>query len=90
MNFTESLRQSRLTVVSVDAPSGRVRVRGEAEACTDLACSEHTLVVSDEGTCADLATLNPGDIVKLEGDAGRPPRIVVLRRAWDELTSPEL
>ncbi len=89
MSFTESLQQSRLMIVAVDKASGRVRVRGEADACSDLACSEATLVVCDEGTSADLAALNPGDIVRLDGDAGRPRRIVVLRRAWDELTSPE-
>jgi hypothetical protein len=46
-------------------------------------------VVSDEGTSAGLGALSPGDIVKLEGDQARPRRIVILRRAADELTSPE-
>jgi hypothetical protein len=89
MSFTESLQQSRLIVVAVDPSSGRVRVRGEADACTDLACSERTLVVTDEGTGKDLGALNPGDVVRLEGHTGSPQRIVVLRRAWDEMTSPE-
>lgn len=89
-SLTDSLQKSRLIVVSIDKSSGRVRVKGEADACTDLACSGGTLVVSDEGTSADLGALNPGDIVKLEGTSGRPQRIVVVRRAWDELTSPEL
>jgi len=35
-------------------------------------------------------TLNPGDIVKLDSSGGRPDRIVVVRRVWEELTSPEL
>lgn len=90
MSFTESLQRSRLIVVAVDPSSRSVRVRGEADACTDLACSAHTLVVSDDGAGSGLDALNPGDVVKLEGDAGGPRRIVVLRRAWDELTSPEL
>lgn len=89
MSYTESFQQSRLMVVAVDKASGRVRVRGAAEACTDLACSEATQVVCDEGTSADLGALNPGDIVKLEGSEGRPERIVVLRRASDEISSPE-
>jgi hypothetical protein len=66
-----------------------VRVKGAAEACTDLSCSESTLVVSDEGVGADLTALNAGDIVRLEGPGGRPERIVVVRRVWDELSSPE-
>jgi hypothetical protein len=46
-------------------------------------------VVSDEGVRADLTALNAGDIVRLEGPGGRPERIVVVRRVWDELSSPE-
>jgi len=87
--FTDSLQQNRLVIVAVDQASGRVRVKSASDACTDLSCSEQTLVVSDEGTSTDLETLNPGDIVKLEGKTGRPQRIVVVRRVWDELTSPE-
>ena len=87
--FTDSLQQNRLVIVAVDQASGRVRVKRASEACTDLSCSEQTLIVSDEGTSTDLETLNPGDIVKLEGTTGRPQRIVVVRRVWDELTSPE-
>lgn len=88
MSFTESLQQDRHIVVSVDTARGTVRVKGLADACTDLSCSE-TLVVSDEGIRADLALLNAGDIVRLEGPADRPQRIVVVRRVWDELSSPE-
>jgi hypothetical protein len=89
-SLTDSLKKSRFIVVSVDKSSGRVRVKGEADTCTDLACSAETLVASDEGTSTDLGALNPGDIVKVESAPGQPQRIVVLRRVWDELTSPEL
>jgi hypothetical protein len=89
MGFTESLQQDRHIVVSVDSARGTVRVKSFAEACTDVSCSEQTLVVSDEGTRADLTMLNAGDIVRLEGPAVRPERIVVVRRVWDELSSPE-
>ena len=77
MSFTESLQKDRHIVVSVDRSRGTVRVKGFADACTDLSCSEETLVVSDEGTRADLALLNEGDIVRLEGPGGRPARIIV-------------
>ena len=89
MSFTESLKKDRHIVVAVDPSRGRVRLKGFADACTDLSCSESTLVVSDEGTRADLAVLNAGDIVRLEGPGDRPERIVVVRRVWDELSSPE-
>jgi hypothetical protein len=89
MSFTASLQQDRHIIVSVDRATGTVRIKSAAEACTDVSCSEQTLVVSDEGTRADLGLLNAGDIVRLEGDTGRPQRIVVVRRVWDELSSPE-
>ncbi|MBI4638593.1 MAG: hypothetical protein HY727_19825 [Candidatus Rokubacteria bacterium] len=89
-SLTERIQSSRVIVVEIDKSRGRVRVRGEADACTDLACSEQTLVVTDEEVRADLSALHPGDIVKVEPTDGRPERIVVVRRAWEELASPEL
>lgn len=88
-SLTEWLQQSRLTVVAVDAAKGRMRVRGEGDACSDMSCSEHTLVVSDQGV-ASLAALNPGDIIKIDSVAGRPEKIVVLRHVWEEIASPEI
>jgi len=88
-SLTDWLQQSRLVVVAVDPPSGRVRVKSAADACTDLSCSDTTIVVSDDAG-QGLAGLNAGDIVRLDGGtAGRPERLVVVRRVWEELTSPE-
>ena len=90
MGFTDSLQQDRHIVVAVDAARRTLRIKSAADACTDLSCSEQTLVVADDaGIRADLSALNAGDIVKLEGPEGSPRRIVVLRRVWDELGSPE-
>jgi hypothetical protein len=89
-NLTEWLQQSRLTVVLVDKKEGRLRVRGAGDACSELSCQDRTLVVTDEGATGDLEALNPGDIIKVESVAGRPEKIVVLRRAWEEWASPEL
>ena len=88
-SLTDWLQQSRVVVVGVDLITRSVRVKSEAAACTDLSCSERTLVVTDEGEGHSLATLNPGDIVRVEEKSGRPERIVVVRRVWEELTSPE-
>src|SRR5436309_4093546 len=89
MSLTDSIQQDRHIVVAVDTARNTVRIKGVADACTDLSCSAQTLVVSDEGSRADLTALNAGDIVRLEGPVGRPERIVVVRRVWDELSSPE-
>jgi hypothetical protein len=89
MSLTDSIQQDRHIVVAIDAARGTVRVKGAADACTDLSCSEQTLVISDDQGRGDLTALNAGDIVRLEGPVGRPARIVVVRRVWDELSSPE-
>ena len=89
-SLTEQIQRSRLVVVEVKGAEGRLRVRGEADMCTELSCSEETLVVTDEDAKAGLDTLHPGDIIKIEPAGGRPDRIVLLRRAWDELASPEV
>jgi len=88
--ITESLRKNRYMVVAVDKEAGRLRVKGDADACSDLSCHTGTLVVTDDGTVADLDCLNPGDVIRVNEVDGRPAEIVVLRRAWEELTSPEL
>jgi hypothetical protein len=88
-SLTDWLQQSRVVVVAVDPAARRVRVKSEAQACTDLSCSERTLVMTDEGAPAGLASLNVGDIVRVEESSGRTDRIVVVRRVWEELTSPE-
>ncbi|OGK96344.1 MAG: hypothetical protein A3E31_07995 [Candidatus Rokubacteria bacterium RIFCSPHIGHO2_12_FULL_73_22] len=88
-SLTDWLQQARVTVVEVDREAGRLRVRGTGDACSDLACSEATVVVTDDAARAGLDALYPGDIVRVESAGGRPERIVVLRRVWDELTSPE-
>jgi hypothetical protein len=88
-SLTDWLQRSRYTVVAVDPGSGHLRVRGHEDACRDLACGpETTVVIAEEGT-AGLASLLPGDIVRLEDDGARGRRVVVVRRVWDELTSPE-
>ena len=89
-SLSELIQESRLMIVEVDKSRGRVRVRGAADACTDLSCSEQALVVTDEGTKADLDLLNPGDIVKIEPATGPAEKIVVVRRVWEEIASPEI
>ena len=87
-SITDWLQQNRLVVVSVDPLAGRVRLKSEEAICTDLRCGEETVITTEDGA-ADLNAINAGDIVKVEGSGGRAKRIVVVRRVWDELTSPE-
>lgn len=88
-SLTDWLQESRFVVVGVDRATGHVRIKSSSDACTDLTCSASTLIVGDEAATGGLEALNPGDIVRVEGAPDRPERIVVVRRVWDELTSPE-
>jgi hypothetical protein len=88
-SLTERLQSTRLTVVAVDPARNRVRVRGEADVCSEITCGEQTLVLGDEVE-GGLKALQPGDIVKIEPAGSQPQRIVIVRRAWDETASPEI
>jgi hypothetical protein len=87
-SITDRLYESRLTVVAVEPGSRRIRLKGSAEACTDVTCSGEAEVVADDVT-GGLDVLCPGDIVRIESRAGAADRIVVVRRVWDEFSSPE-
>lgn len=87
-SLTDLIQKSRLTVVEVNKAAGRLRVRDDAEKCTDLSC-HGALVVTAELSGADLGLINPGDIIKVESPEGGPQKIVVVRRAWEEHASPE-
>jgi hypothetical protein len=90
-SLTDWLQQSRLVVVAVDRAQGRLRVKGEA--CSDLVCQAHTVVVTDDGSLAGVDALYPGDVVRLESDAGDDgtivTKVIVLRRVWEQIASPE-
>ncbi len=87
-SLTESLKHNRFSVVEVDKAAGRLRVRNEAEMCTDLNC-DGTVIVTEEGRTNDLAQVNPGDIITMEHQDGRAKEIRVVRRVYEEYSSPE-
>jgi hypothetical protein len=88
MSLTDSLKQNRYIVVAVDTTGGRVRLKSEAEVCSDLTCGG-AVVVTDEGQGTDLGLINAGDIVTMEQHEGHATRIVVVRRVYEEYSSPE-
>ena len=55
--------------------------------CTDL--TVRGLVVMEDEFRADFGLINPGDIIKVESNADRAERIVVVRRVWEEYASSE-
>jgi hypothetical protein len=87
-SLTDSLKHDRYRVVEVDTAAGRLRIKSEADMCSDFACGEAE-IVTDEGRTRDLAEINPGDIVMLEHKDGKATEIRVVRRVFDEYSSPE-
>ena len=88
LSLTESLKHNRLTVVAVDKAAGRLRVKGEDDVCSDLTC-DGTVIVTEEGLTQDLAEINEGDIITREVKDGRASEIRVVRRVYEEYSSPE-
>lgn len=88
MSLTDRMKHDRYSVVAVDKAAGRLRIKSEAELCTDLACGEAE-IVTDEGSTRDLDEINPGDIIMLEHKDGKANEIRVVRRVFDEYSSPE-
>jgi hypothetical protein len=87
-SLTDSLKHDRYRVVAVDKGAGRLRIKSEADMCSDFACGEAE-IVTDEGRTRDLAEINPGDIVRLDHTDGKATEIRVVRRVFDEYSSPE-
>jgi len=88
MSLTDSLKHDRYSVVAVDKAAGRLRIKNEAAVCTDFACGEAE-IVTDGGRTRDLDEINPGDIIMLEHKDGKAKEIRVVRRVFDEHSSPE-
>jgi hypothetical protein len=84
-----TVQASRQTVLNVD-PAGRrfLALTGTGQVRVSEV-SKGALVVTDETQGAGLALLRPGDVIKVEAPHGQIQKIVVLRRGWQELESPE-
>ena len=91
-SLTDRLQDNRFMVVEVDREHGRLRVKSDG--CADLSCHARTIVIAEDGSETDVGALYPGDIVRIESaddaDGGVVARIVVLRRVWEGIASPEL
>jgi hypothetical protein len=87
-SLTDSLKHERFQVVDVDRAEGRLRVKAIEDLCTDLSC-QGAQVIDELGDACTLDRVFPGDIVTMSEKDGRVQEIAVVRRAWDEYSSPE-
>ena len=74
-SLTESLATSRMTILRTDLTTGR------------FLCVEHLRWTP--AVKADLQGLQSGDVVRVDRQSNAPARLVLLRTAAEELSSPE-
>ncbi len=89
--MSNAIQVGRMTVLQVEKDAGRIYCL-EADGRLRLVEFDKDAlpqVVADGTARHDLGLLNAGDIIKVERHDGRPQRIIVLRRAWEEAASPE-
>lgn len=87
--LTSAVQTGRLIVLKVDEPGHRlVSLSGVGRVLVTDA-GKDTVVVTGDGKGASLGSVKPGDVVRVEPTSGFSRRIVVLRRGWQELESPE-
>lgn len=84
-----AVQTGRSTVLSVDPAGWRFRSLTRTGHVRESEVSKGTLVVTEGAQAAGLALLMPGDVIRVEAPRGQIHRIVVLRRGWQELESPE-
>ena len=84
-----AVQMGRQTVLNVDPAARRVlSVTGTGQVRVSEV-NRGTLVLTEETQGAGLALLKPGDVIRVEPAHGQIRGIVVLRRGWQELESPE-
>jgi hypothetical protein len=84
-----AVQTGRQTVLNVDPAARRfLSVTGTGQVRVSEV-NRGTLVLTEETQGAGLALLKPGDVIRVEPPHGQIQRIVVLRRGWQEMESPE-
>ncbi len=90
--LAESIQAGRMTVLGINAEAGRIYCL-EADGrlrVVEFQAGALPMIVANGVQRADLRLLSSGDLIKVyRGADGRAQTIVVLRRASDEISSPE-
>ena len=88
--LTDSLQSERLTVIEVNATHGQiVSVNGNPAKRIVHRVASGVAVINEAGQKVGLGSLNPGDTIKSDVRDGQMRQIIILRRAWTELGTPE-
>ena len=84
-----AVQMGRQTVLNVDPAARRFLSLTATGQVRESEVSKGTLVVTEDRHGAGLALRRPGDVIRIEAPRGPIQKIVVLRRGWQELESPE-
>jgi len=87
-SLTQSLKHERFHVIDVHQAAGRLRVKAVEDICTEHSCLG-AQVFDEMGDACALDRVYPGDIITMEHQDGRVREITVVRRAFEEYSSPE-
>jgi hypothetical protein len=88
-NLTAAIQTGRMTVLKVNREANQIVSLSSEGRVRVTTVSNKAVVVTEDKKAADLALLNAGDLIQVEPRDGQIQRILVLRRAWQETTSPE-
>ena len=88
-SLTAAIQTGRMTVLKVNREANQIVSLNSEGRVRVTTVSNKTVVVTEDKKAADLALLNAGDLIQVEPRDGQIQRILVLRRAWQETTSPE-
>lgn len=88
-SLTAAVQTGRMTVLKVNREANQILSLSSEGRVRVSTVSDKAVVVTEDKKAPDLALLNAGDIIQVEPRDGQVQRILVLRRAWQETTSPE-
>lgn len=88
-NLTAAIQTGRMTVLRVNREAHQIVSLNNEGRVRVTKVSNKAVVVTEDKKAADLAFLNAGDLIQVELRNGQIQRILVLRRAWQEMASPE-
>jgi hypothetical protein len=88
-DMTTNIQTARMTVMEINKDARQlVCVNSQGRVHVHKVTSK-AVVVTDDKTTTDLASLATGDVIKAELRSGQIQKIVILRHAWHETAGQE-
>jgi hypothetical protein len=88
-DMTTSIQTARMTVMEINKDARQLLCVNSQGRVHMHKVTGKAVVVTDDKTTTDLASLASGDVIKAELRGGQIQKIVVLRHAWHEAAGHE-